>query len=59
MFTPDGQESSSCTSKPRKPRQGAQGNDDIDIPTEAHTVKHNFFILPSSTKIQKAQLHLT
>jgi hypothetical protein len=57
MFTPNGQEFSSL--KPRKPKEEALGKMMLTSSIKAHIVKHNFIILPSSTKYQKAQVHLT
>jgi hypothetical protein len=53
MFTPCGQESSLCTLKPKKLKEEAQGKMMLTSSIEAHTIKHNFLILPSSTKIEK------
>ncbi len=53
MFTPYKQESSLCTLKPRKLKEGAQGKMMLTSSIEAHIVKHNFLILPSSTKTEK------
>jgi hypothetical protein len=57
MFTPNGQEFSFL--KPKKPKEETQGKMMLTSSIKAHVVKHhNFIILPSATKYQKAQVHL-